>query len=771
MQGSGKVRDLREAATLSSDLKQALVEFSAATTRTAQLELVDTVLLQWAQSAGLSTMQERAAAAITGQSPNGYLFRWSMIGDQWLSTYQTGTDTNGNPVYTAEGQALIDHWEDRLRVVEAFNGRPFFTFPGETTQGARVGVLTQAGGAGQPGTLSLSLMAGHTPAIERSYQALRDSVYGALAVQTRLKPVLHELHLTVDTEGRIVADTSGMQAALQARVDADAVSGIEDLVDFARYSSFQSLGARVLESNLRSLTPTPELLATYAALGIRVEGVEGFTAATTESADIMVFGAGKNDVHGGSGADLLFGGAGNDKLNGGEGDDLLYGGAGSDVMIGGNGGDTFLFGRGDGKDTIDSADQDAVGAGLDTVQLGAGIAPTDVTVARSGQDLVLSINGTTSELRIYGYFAQRPLNTHTLDEIRFDDGTTWDVAAVRAIVNATSAGDDLLEGGSENDVFNGGGGNDTLRGNAGYDTLYGEDGNDTIDGGTGADTLDGGAGNDVLIGGLDGDVLDGGLGNDTLKGEGGSDTYRMGAGWGQDTISEHDWNAESVDTVTLPSGIAPADVVLTRDATSLIISVAGSTDRITVQNFFNAVQQRIERLAFADGTVWTDFESRITVATSSAASDEIYGSSRDDSIDGGDGNDFLSGEAGNDTLSGGVGAEALFGGAGDDTLAGGADNDRLYGGTGNDVLEGGAGNDQMTGEAGNDTYRFGLGSGQDSVSEYNQGGTALNVIELGEGITAADVHVSRDQYNLYLNVKGTADRLALGASPTERYGT
>lgn len=55
--------------------------------------------------------------------------------------------------------------------------------------------------------------------------------------------------------------------------------------------------------------------------------------------------------------------------------------------------------------------------------------------------------------------------------------------------------------------------------------------------------------------------------------------------------------------------------------------------------------------------------------------------------------------------------------AGDDTLTGSLADDVLDGYAGNDRLNGSTGNDILNGGAGNDTYLFGIGSGNDEISE------------------------------------------------------
>ena len=85
------------------------------------------------------------------------------------------------------------------------------------------------------------------------------------------------------------------------------------------------------------------------------------------------------------------------------------------------------------------------------------------------------------------------------------------------------------------------------------------------------------------------------------------------------------------------------------------------------------------------------------------------------------GNDTLVGGKGNDIIDGGDGNDTLTGGNGNDTLIGGLGNDVLNGGNGNDVLNGGLGNDTLTGGNGNDYFLFGVGFGQDTVTDFQKG--------------------------------------------------
>ncbi|MDI1338221.1 calcium-binding protein [Polaromonas sp.] len=184
-------------------------------------------------------------------------------------------------------------------------------------------------------------------------------------------------------------------------------------------------------------------------------------------------GAGNDSLDGGQGADILFGGLGNDKYwvdsaddlvveNAGEGTDTVYasvsyaladnverltltgntninavgnalnnrleGNAGNNILFGGLGNDTYVWGRGSGQDII--VNFDAGKPSGDTVQLGADIAEADLGLLRQGNDLILSINGSTDQLTVANYFENGGKGANALEKIRFADGTSWNHAAV-----------------------------------------------------------------------------------------------------------------------------------------------------------------------------------------------------------------------------------------------------------------------------------------------------------------------------------------------------
>jgi Ca2+-binding RTX toxin-like protein len=137
------------------------------------------------------------------------------------------------------------------------------------------------------------------------------------------------------------------------------------------------------------------------------------------------------------------------------------------------------------------------------------------------------------------------------------------------------------------------------------------------------------------------------------------------------------------------------------------------------------------------------------------ANDSLDGAAGDDSIYGGKGLDTLTGSGGDDILFGGRGFDSLDGGAGNDSLYGGKGNDTLLGGAGDDFLSGENGDDFLTGGAGNDRFLLSLGSGSDTIVDFELG---IDKFALDNGLTFQDLALDRTATGTLLKVAST-DRI------------
>lgn len=446
--------------------------------------------------------------------------------------------------------------------------------------------------------------------------------------------------------------------------------------------------------------------------------------------------------------DLLLGNGGADQLYGKTGNDTLDGGAGDDTLYGGTGSDTFLFGRGSGTDLLKDDDSDPLSK--DVLILGAGITPNNVAVDynmtsgamyRDAWISLLDTNGqpTADKILLENYRNPDDPN-RSIDEVHFADGTIWTRADVLSRLPQPSAASDNLYGTESadsisvqagDDWVNGGLGDDTLNGDSGNDTLLGAGGNDALSGGDGDDTLEGGVGNDILVGGA---------GNDVLRGWEGDDTYRFGRGDGQDSIAENEntWVGGGVaggtDSVEFGNGVLPADVTLYRNGNDLVAVLDGSTTQLTVKSHYFSASYKIERMVFANGTIWdaAAIESKVIAGTANA----MVGTAGNDTFVVDNAGDTISEAAGQgiDTVQSSV-SWSLGSNLENLTLTGvlnisGTGNSLdnvIIGNDANNVLShqasalsAGGGNDTLRGGKGDDTYWIG---GEDSVIELAGEGT------------------------------------------------
>ncbi|WP_306260413.1 LysM peptidoglycan-binding domain-containing protein [Pararhizobium sp. IMCC21322] len=318
----------------------------------------------------------------------------------------------------------------------------------------------------------------------------------------------------------------------------------------------------------------------------------------TADDNILTMNDGDDTAFGYAGNDTIIGGAGADNLNGGDGDDLIIsdgldswisGGTGWDTVVfdttvgvsyslaqgsfeeveGGSGNDTFWGTADDNILTMNDGDDTAFGyAGNDTIIGGAG---ADNLNGGDGDDLIIS-DGLDSWI---------------------SGGTGWDTVVFDTTVDVSYS---LAQGSFEE--VEGGSGNDTFWGTADDNILTMNDGDDTAFGHAGNDTLNGGAGNDYLNGGDDSDTIDGGDGNDNILGADGNDTliasqgvddYEFARGEGQDAYIGSDTAGMSDDDVfSFTDGISKEELWFSRSIEDLEITIVGSTDKVTLQDWFSS---------------------------------------------------------------------------------------------------------------------------------------------------------------------------------------
>ena len=477
--------------------------------------------------------------------------------------------------------------------------------------------------------------------------------------------------------------------------------------------------------------------------------------------------------------------SGDDTLNGTSGFDIIAGRAGNDTLNGGSGNDAYIYARGDGNDVITEGQF----AGSDSLVLQT-INPNAVSMVRNGNDLTLVIAASAPGAADGGSVllkAELDDNYSTgVERVLFDDGTIWTQADLRSkwLAQASTAGNDVINGFNTNDAIRGGGGNDTLIGGSG------------------------------------------------------NDTYIYARGDGNDVITEASFEG-TTDSLVLQN-INPTAVSLVRNGNDMKLVVApsspGGSDggsvllKAELDDYYN---QGVERVVFDDGTVWAqaDLRTKWLAQASTSGDDVINGFNTNDTIRGGGGNDTLDGGSGNDTYvyNAGDGNDAITegqfaGGAdslvlgagltpsdmmigrsgndvtlsfvneggsikligeasgygsgveqivfGDGTIwsqqtllsiastVGTTGNNILYGTTGNDTFDGHGGSDLEIGQGGNDHYIFNMGYGRLEVD--NRGGnTAHGELDFGAGITNESLWFTQSGSDLLIQRVASSDQIKI----------
>jgi hypothetical protein len=346
------------------------------------------------------------------------------------------------PTQAAKIQALA-----KVRVLEVFNNAQFFNFNASTTlsgadnpntpQDDRIrntliisnNNTSQQSNGGPDSVAAVNTVVlteddfpiPQSNYLHASYDQLRESVYQALALQTRLKPYLDAIQITLNANGEVAFDFSAMNTALSSKLASEPVNGVLDLIDILKYrgadleksgwnaeaqfalikttldsmSSAQRDNLAAAGFNMQYAIPNDSnlasektanvlaLLSDTATTGSYIKGPVGNVIIGGAANENLIASCSSNVC--GQGNDVLFGSAGNDGVHGNEGDDRLWGGAGNDQMFGETG-DDYLNG-GDGSDNMNG------GEGNDWLVGGLG---NDSLVDAKGSDVMQGSAGDDS---------------------------------------------------------------------------------------------------------------------------------------------------------------------------------------------------------------------------------------------------------------------------------------------------------------------------------------------------------------------------------------
>jgi len=567
MQGTGSVRDLKEAAALSPELAALLVDVNYSTD-------FEVVISKWAATSDMATL---ASTLVSGSHPRG------------------GRGTN-----------LTTEEIRRLGVLEKFTGLygAIYDFvdpmwkdnPGGPTANKRYN-----------GTYyGINLDAA---AINQKYEILLNTVSSNVSLQTYLASSNNLVDYLVDNSG-VRLDLSRLYQAVSAD---PSITNLQNLLMLHSY--YNALGDNVYTQHEQGselltteivnklttadatnidyiATATAEMInrlnqqkvisldQVISMIGVFCDVMSEYDLSAVDyiksandvivSADkivnskymtkTIITGNSDNIITATYGNYTIYANGGNDTLETsgiGELSNTLVGGTGDDTLLGGESRDSYVYNLGDGADQITDI------GGTDKIVFGAGISLDSIEFITEGNDMILNILGSeVGSIRIKNIFSGAQYYIETLE---LADGTQYDLAET-------------------------------------YGLRYGND-QDNIIYGLGKQTvaLLGKGGNDQLYASVNGDTLVGGTGNDILTGSTGSDTYIYNVGDGADTVIDASVN----NKIVFGAGISLDNIQFTVDGNDMILSLLSSAgDSIRIKDIFAANRSAEYQLVLSDGSVY-----------------------------------------------------------------------------------------------------------------------------------------------------------------------
>lgn len=254
VRGSGQVRDTQQAAARSPGFTAMLQQYAAANTRADQIALLPALIDAWAATSAFKSLMENNTYA--NDSVN---YEYAFEG---VAHYQSTTLGYDALISKSNWTTEYSKWTHMVNILEKFNGQTLFSVDSgwmwghnraflsavntDGSTSAYNGAGPQAGALLQATVLQISLSAQQMARLQQSYDALLESIYGGLVLQTRLDKYVRILQSDHPTDAI---------AALQAAYDRDPVNGASDVVDLLKY------GRAALDKASVNLVPALQSMA------------------------------------------------------------------------------------------------------------------------------------------------------------------------------------------------------------------------------------------------------------------------------------------------------------------------------------------------------------------------------------------------------------------------------------------------------------------------------------------------------------------------------
>ena len=105
----------------------------------------------------------------------------------------------------------------------------------------------------------------------------------------------------------------------------------------------------------------------------------------------------------------------------------------------------------------------------------------------------------------------------------------------------------------------------------------------------------------TITGNSGANTVDGGAGNDTLSGGAGNDTYIFNTSSGADTIVDNDATVGNTDVLSVGGTLTNSQLWFRHMGNNLEVDIIGTTNSVTVQNWYLGSQYQVEQIKTTDG--------------------------------------------------------------------------------------------------------------------------------------------------------------------------
>ncbi|HDR1040179.1 calcium-binding protein [Pasteurella multocida] len=418
LRGIGRVRDLREAATLSAELNDLLQQYTIAKTREEPLALLPSILQKWAQTDNkYQSYDLHLEKTVETDAPDAEVIR--------LTPNQLNALRNAQ-----HDPAVMQRFEDNKSKISTINSLYSMNI-------AQLYYTTDE---------DIDYI---TDKINRIYNNLIQLAYESLLLQTRLKKY-------VDSVGFLYKDgvlSRDYSYTVQLFNETFAESPSNALTDLSEYivllknprewyegllllnQYFEAVEKEGLiedwKANSSTILNKLERKRIFFSKGFSLNGDQGndkFLSNITNNVNDRT----GNDIFFGSlNDDRLYGGEGDDRLYGGEGEDYLEGGVGQDILEGGQGSDTYVFSKGHGQDIIEDYSFNHFDS--DIIRFVDVNIPEKLWFSRRDNNLLITNLDTADTLTVNNWYLSQ---NYQIERIELSDGRSLGSSQVEKLVSA-----------------------------------------------------------------------------------------------------------------------------------------------------------------------------------------------------------------------------------------------------------------------------------------------------------------------------------------------